>query len=182
MNARRIVFALCMVAALATSLVTPTFAQGGASKRRIEGTWRVTATFVSAEACDASGCAPIDLSGELKVLITFAPGATKNEGTLVDTNEFQLTPNPVCTPDQGTWQRVGNGQYIATHYNFCFDATADYAPAGPTKIRASLNVSADDKLTGSQFIEGFDAENNLVFRARVSLEGERVHAEAPPAE
>jgi hypothetical protein len=104
------------------------------------------------------------------VLITFSPGATKNEGTLIDTNEFQLTPNPVCTPDQGVWQRVG----------FCFDARAEYAPAGPTKILATISVSADDALAGTQFIEGFDPENNLVFRGRVALSGEGVRAEAPP--
>ena len=137
----------------------------------LAGTFLITATFTD----------PAEL-GEVEVLITFAPGRGVNEGTLVDTNALQLTPNPVCSPDQGVWRREGGG-YVATHYNFCFDADAGYAPAGPTKIRDRLFLSdGGETLSGRQYIEGFDTAGNVVFVGKATLHGTRVHAEAPPSE
>jgi hypothetical protein len=137
----------------------------------LAGTFLVTATFTD----------PAEL-GEVEVLITFIPGRGGNEGTLVDTNAFQLTPNPVCSPDQGVWRRDGSS-YVATHYNFCFDANDGYAPAGPTKIRDRLFLSdGGETLTGTQYIEGFDTAGNLVFVGKATLHGTRVRAEAPPSE
>ncbi len=139
-------------------------------RHTLEGAWLVTATFT-----DPVGIPPF------KVLFNFAPGKNDNEGTLIDTNEFQLTPNPVCSPDQGVWERVGNREFIATHYNFCFDALNMYTPAGPTKIRDSIKISKDgESFTMKQYIEGFDTDNNLVFVGKVNATGVRLHAEAPP--
>jgi len=172
MFAKRIYLTL-FITALLTLMVTVAGAQNQASpKGKLEGTWLVTATFT-----DPPGIPPF------KVLFTFMPGRSDNEGTLIDTNEFQLTPNPVCTPDQGVWQRVSGREFIATHYNFCFDALQDYIPAGPTKVRDVLGISdAGDVLTGRQYIEGFDTAGNIVFIGKVSLQGTRVRAEPPPAQ
>ncbi len=156
--------ALALVAAAAPALPPPS------PSAMLEGTWKIVATFVEPPDTPAT-----------EVLMTFMPGRTVDEGTLVDTNSAQLVPNPVCTPDQGVWQRTKRRQFIATHYNFCFDATAQYAPAGPTKIRDLIVLSADgNSLTGKQYIEGFDTTGNLVFVGRANLAGTRVVAEAPP--
>jgi hypothetical protein len=186
---RRINLAL-FVALVLSGIVTTVGAQSKsvnpnatAAKGRLEGTWLVTATFTSAQACDGGKCEPIDVPAPFQVLITFMAGTSEDEGTLVDTNEFQLTPNPVCTPDQGTWQRTGSRTFIATQRNFCFDATAGYLPAGPTKIRATFSVNDPNTiLTGRQYIEGFDTSNHLVFIGQVNLQGPRIKAEAPPAQ
>src|SRR5206468_23458 len=77
-------------------------------KPQLLGTWLVEGSF-------GDGSAPFH------VLITFMPGRSVNEGTLIDTNEFQLTGNPICTPDQGVWKWVSGGKFIATHLTFCFD-------------------------------------------------------------
>jgi hypothetical protein len=161
--------ALAIALASATLLASPLAADEAVPN--LAGTFLVTATFVD----------PPEL-GAVEVLITFTPGRGANEGTLVDTNGFQLTPNPVCSPDQGVWKRRGSS-YVATHYNFCFDATHGYAPAGLTKIRDRLFLSdGGETLTGTQYIEGFDTDGNLVFVGKATLHGTRVHAEAPPAD
>ncbi len=141
---------------------------GGSS---LAGTFLVTATFTD----------PADIPPS-QVLITFMPGRNANEGTLVDTNTFQNTPPIPCSPDQGVWRRKG-GSFIATHYNFCFDADNGNVPAGPTKIRDRLFLgNGGETLTGTQYVEGYDTDGNLVFVGRVTLQGTRVHAEAPPAD
>src|ERR1041384_6396470 len=94
------VFAFVFV--LAMTVPAPAQGSGDSTRRKLEGAWLLTATFV-----DPPGIPPF------KVLLTFASGKTENEGTLMDTNEFQLTPNPVCSPDQGVWARTGNGEYVA---------------------------------------------------------------------
>lgn len=185
---RRIHLALLVAIGL-SAIVTTVGAQSkvigpnaAAAKGRLEGTWLVTATFTSAQVCDGGKCSPIDVPPPFQVLITFMAGTSENDGTLVDTSEFQLTPNPVCTPDQGTWLRTGERTFIATQRNFCFDATIGYLPAGPTKIRANFSVNdLNTVLTGNQYIEGFDTSNHLVFIGKVNLQGPRVKAEAPPA-
>ena len=140
-------------------------------QRNLVGTWLVTATFT-----DPVGVPPF------KVLFSFAPGRNDREGTLIDTNEFQLTPNPVCSPDQGVWERTGSRSFIATHFNFCFDALNMYVPAGPTKIRDTIRVSHNgETLQMRQYIEGFDTDGNLVFVGTVEGTGVRIHAEAPQA-
>jgi hypothetical protein len=170
MFAKRIYLTL-FITAMLTLMVTTAGAQNQAGpKGKLEGTWLVTATFT-----DPAGIPPF------KVLITFMPGRSDNEGTLIDTNEFQLTPNPVCTPDQGVWERTGGRNFIATHLNFCFDAFQGYVPAGPTKVRDVLSLNdLGDTLTGRQYIEGFDTAGNIVFTGKVNLQGTRVRAEAPP--
>jgi len=151
---------------------------------RLEGTFMVTATFTNIEFCEGGKCEPIPV-GELpppfKVLFTFMAGKTANDGTLIDTNEFQMTGNPVCTPDQGIWERKLANQFILTQYNFCFDSMNGYGPAGTSKIRASLQLNnRGDGITGRQYIEGFDAKGMLVFIGEVNLAGPRIIAEEPP--
>ena len=91
MNRRRII-AIATGLLLMATLVAPAGAQNqgkegsDSGKRKLEGTWQVTATFT-----DPDGIPPFKV-------FTFNSGRNENEGTLIDTNEFQLTPNPVCTP------------------------------------------------------------------------------------
>lgn len=144
----------------------------GSDPRRLEGTWLVTGKFVDP---------PSDAT--FKVLFTFMPGSTEDQGTLIDTNEFQFTPNPICTPDQGVWQRTGEGAFIATHYNFCFDQLSDPPgnPAGPTRIRDTITIDPDGrKLEMRQYIQGFDVDGNEVFTGTVLGRGTRIKAQAPP--
>jgi hypothetical protein len=137
---------------------------------RLEGTWVVTATLTN-----PPGIPP------LEVLLTFMPGRTESEGTLVDTNSAQLTPNPVCTPDQGVWKRVKRREFVTTHKNYCFDATSGFAFAGPTLIYDSLTLANDgNSLTGTQHIVGYDAQGNVVFVGDATLAGSRLQAQAPP--
>jgi hypothetical protein len=171
---------LIIALALATAAPAGAQQQAGAKKNRIEGTWQVTSTATSLQVCDANGCTPVDAPPPFKVLISFSAGRSANEGTLVDTSEFELTPNPVCTPDQGTWERQSDGSILATHLNFCFDATNGYAPAGPTKVRDRLTLTDADHFTGRQYVEGFDTNGVRVVILEATLDGTRVHAEAPP--
>jgi hypothetical protein len=134
---------------------------------RLDGTWLATVTFPDGFA--------------LKVLFTFAPGRDATEGTLIDQNEYQLTPNPVCTADQGAWRKTPGGGYIATHLAFCFDATDNYAPAGSVKVRDEIRVSRrGDTFTGRQFIEIYDVDGNQVDQFEAAMEAVRVQPEAPP--
>src|ERR1044072_3116185 len=169
-----------VLAASAQNLKTNDGLPGGQGGR-IEGAWMTTATFTNIEICADGKCEPIP-TGELpppfKVLFTFAAGRTENEGTLIDTNEFQMTGNPVCTPDQGVWERKLANNFVLTQYNFCFDVMNKNAPAGPTKIRASIQLNGRaDQLTGTQYIEGFDTKGVLVFIGEVNLQGTRIVAE-----
>ena len=81
-----------------------------AIKINIEGTWLADVTFTN--------------GFSLKVLFTFIPGKDGEEGTLIDTNEYQFTPNPICGPDQGVWARTSERNFAATHKTFCFDETS----------------------------------------------------------
>ncbi len=149
---------------------------------KLEGTWQVTATFTKSLACEGveTACSPLDVPAPFKVLITFTAGRSVNEGTLFDTNEFQLTPNPVCAPDQGTWARTSYKTFRATHYAFCFDASMDFAPAGYVKVRDAISLDDVDTLSARQRIDGFSPDGTLNFIGEVTLAGTRVRAEAPP--
>ena len=139
----------------------------GAAKGRLEGTWLTTVTFEDGFV--------------LKVLFTFMPGKDETQGTLIDTNEFLLTPDPIGAPDQGVWQRTSGRSFIATHLAFLFNS-ADGSPAGMAKVRDSINLNdSGDQFTGSQFVEGFDPNGALVFSVHATMTGVRVQAQAPPA-
>jgi len=156
-------------------------------KNYILGTWRASLTFQTIQDNGGSkGPHPARTVGGLPpmdVLFSFAPGHTKNDGTVVDSNSFQLTPNPVCTQDQGVWQKVGDHSYIATHYAFCFDAVNDPgAPDGYVKVRDAILLSADgESISINQYVEGFDTQGTPNFTASGSGLGIRLAAEAPPA-
>ncbi len=141
-------------------------------RARLEGTWLITEQFV-----DPPG------SGPFKVLVTFLPGRSDDEGTLVHTNEFELTPNPICTPDQGVWRRTRRREFIATHFNFCFDQTSypPGNPAGPTKVRDAIELSRDgEELDIREHFESFDPHGNPLFAGTAVGHGVRLRAEAPP--
>lgn len=157
-------------------------------KNWIEGTWRGALTFVSLQESRTSRGPHAALTGgappPIEVLFTFTPGHNKTEGAVFDSNSFQLTPNPVCTQDQGVWEKVGERSYIATHYAYCFDETSVPAgdPDGYVKVRDAITLSQDgNSFTINQYVEGFDTEGTQNFSASGSGEATRVVAEAPPA-
>lgn len=142
-------------------------AAAASQKNKLEGTWLATVTFSD--------------GFQLKVLFTFMPGRSDNEGTLIDTNEFELTPNPICTPDQGVWERTGDRDFIATHLTFCFDTTKGSVPAGTAKVRDSIRIgNRPDTFTGTQYVEVFDTAGNLVATFDATMQATRLRAEAPP--
>ena len=136
-------------------------------KGRLEGTWLATVTFTDGFA--------------LKVLFTFMPGRDENEGTLVDSNEFLLTPDPIGAPDQGVWQRTAERNFIATHLAFLFNS-ADGSPAGTAKVRDAITINQlGTQFTGRQFVEIFDADGNFVDSFSATMTAVKLRAEAPPA-
>jgi hypothetical protein len=140
-----------------------------AAKGRLEGTWIATVTFTD--------------GFELKVFFTFMAGKDENEGTLIDTNEFLLTPNPIGAPDQGVWQRTADRSFIATHLAFLFDADAGSEPAGTAKVRDSITINdLGTQFTGRQYVEIFDASGKLVDTFQATMRATRMRAEAPPAQ
>lgn len=136
-------------------------------KGRLEGTWLATVTFTDGFA--------------LKVLFTFMPGKDENEGSLIDTNEFLLTPDPIGAPDQGVWQRTAERNFIATHLAFLFNS-ADGSPAGTAKVRDSISLNQlGDRFTGRQFVEIFDTDGAFVDSFSAIMTAVKIKAEAPPA-
>jgi hypothetical protein len=136
-------------------------------KGRLEGTWVATVTFTDGFA--------------LKVLFTFMPGKDENEGTLIDTNEFLLTPDPIGAPDQGVWQRTADRTFIATHLAFLFNS-ADGSPAGTAKVRDAITLNQlNDRFTGRQFVEIFDTDGTFVVSFSATMTAVKLKAEAPPA-
>lgn len=137
-------------------------------KGRLEGTWLATVSF--------------DDGFVLKVLFTFMPGKDENEGTLIDTNEFLLTPNPIGAPDQGVWKRTAERNFIATHLAFLFDANNDGLPAGTAKVRDTIALNQlGTQFTGRQFVEIFDTEGAFVVSFSATMTAVKLQAEAPPA-
>lgn len=135
------------------------------AKYRLEGTWLATVTFTDGFA--------------LKVLFTFMPGRDENEGTLIDSNEFLLTPDPIGAPDQGVWQRTVDRTFIATHLAFLFNS-ADGSPAGTAKVRDGIMMLDNDRFTGRQFVDIYDTNGALVISLRATMNATRIKAQAPP--
>jgi hypothetical protein len=135
-------------------------------KGRLEGTWLATVTFTDGFA--------------LKVLFTFMPGKDENEGTLIDTSEFLLTPDPIGAPDQGVWQRTAERNFIATHLAFLFNSS-DGSPAGTAKVRDAITLNQlNDRFTGRQFVEIFDTNGAFVVSFSATMTAVKLKAEAPP--
>lgn len=165
-----IVFAAAIVPAGAMAQATARTAPeiGNIANTRLEGTWQTVVTFED--------------DFELKVLFTFMPGRDESEGTLIDQNEFLLTPNPVCTADQGVWKQTSTRAYIATHFAFCFDADKGYEPVGSVKVRDEIELNLKGTaFTGRQYIEILDLEGKVVDVFEADMAGTRVIAQAPPA-
>ena len=136
-------------------------------KGRLEGTWLATVSFTD--------------GFESKVLFTFMPGKDDSEGTLIDTNEFLLTPDPIGAPDQGVWQRTSERDFIATHLAFLF-SSKDGSPAGTAKVRDSISLNQlGNQFTGRQYVEIFDPDGNFVVSFSATMTGVKMQAQAPPA-
>lgn len=180
MNAiRKTVLVFLAVAMITPAMLMPAHAQnrsentapaaefGNLNKSRLEGLWLATVTFED--------------EFSLKVLFNFFPGRDETEGTLIDANEFQLTPNPVCTADQGVWKKTNTNTYIATHFAFCFDANNDFEPDGSVKVRDNIEMNPKGTdFSGTQYIEIFDAKGDLVDVFEAEMTAVRINAEAPP--
>ncbi len=135
----------------------------------LNGTWRALVTF--------------DPTFSLHVLFTFNSSEGDGQGTLIDQNEYQYTPNPICTADQGVWRKTSRRHFIATHFAYCFDATAGYVPAGSVKVRDNITTSqSGTSFTGTQYIEIFDVDGNLIDTVQATMTGTKLNAEAPPPE
>ena len=134
-------------------------------KGRLEGTWLATVTFTD--------------GFTLNVLFTFMAGKDENEGTLIDTSEFLLTPDPIGAPDQGVWQRTADRSFIATHLAFLFNS-ADGSPAGTAKVRDGITMMGNDAFTGRQFVDIYDTNGALVVSFRATINAARIKAQAPP--
>ncbi|GEM_PF-2241199 len=138
-----------------------------AAKGRLEGTWLATVTFPD--------------GFEIQVLFTFMAGKDENEGTLIDTNNFLLTPNPIGAPDQGVWQRTAQRSFIATHLAFLFDTENGGEPAGTAKVRDTIVINdLGTQFTGRQYIEIFDPNGQLVDTFQATMRATRIVAQAPP--
>lgn len=136
-------------------------------KGKLEGTWVTTVSF--------------DDGFVLKVLFTFMPGKDDTEGTLIDTNEFLLTPDPIGAPDQGVWQRTAERSFIATHLAFLFNSK-DGSPAGTAKVRDAITINQlGNQFTGRQYVEIFDTDGNFVVSFSAAMTAVKMQAEAPPA-
>jgi hypothetical protein len=136
-------------------------------KGKLDGTWLATVSFNDGFA--------------LKVLFTFMPGRDDTEGTLIDTSEFLLTPDPIGAPDQGVWQRTAERDFIATHLAFLFNST-DGSPAGTAKVRDAISINQlGNQFTGRQYVEIFDTDGNFVVSFSATMTAVRMQAQAPPA-
>ena len=136
-------------------------------KGRLEGTWLATVSF--------------DDGFALKVLFTFMPGKDDTEGTLIDTNEFLLTPDPIGAPDQGVWQRTSERDFIATHLAFLFNST-DGSPAGTAKVRDAISINQlNTQFRGRQYVEIYDTDGNFVVSFNATMTAVKMQAQAPPA-
>lgn len=131
--------------------------------RKITGTWNVHITTNS--------------GFELNERLTFIPGGTDDEGSLISTNEVD---NFVCSNSQGVWARTGERTFATTHLFFCFDSTAgpNGAPAGTEKIREVVTLSENgEELTGVLKFEAFDTNGTLVGGDDGTIKGTRMHVE-----
>jgi hypothetical protein len=136
-------------------------------KGRLEGTWVTNVSF--------------DDGFVLKVLFTFMAGKDDTEGTLIDTNEFLLTPDPIGAPDQGVWQRTSEREFIATHLAFLFNSK-DGSPAGTARVRDYFNINQlNTEFRGRQFVEIYDTDGNFVISFSATMTGVKMQAQAPPA-
>ncbi len=149
--------------------VTPSSAQtrDNFDSSTLNGTWLAVVTF--------------DPNFQLHVLFTFNSSGDDGQGTLIDQNEYQYTPNPVCTADQGVWRKTSRRHFIATHFAYCFDATAGYIPDGSVKVRDNITTSQNgSSFTGTQYIEIFDVDGNLIDTVQATMTGTKLNAAPPP--
>jgi hypothetical protein len=145
-------------------------ADGGHGKKKdtLEGTWRTTEVVPELGLFDLPG------------LITFSAGATRDNGTVAaHTDPGFVTPDAICLPLQGVWQKTGKRQFIGTDENFC-DGTNGFAGIR-TKYSITLDRSGNE-FHAEYFIEFIDADGNNAFGGFVALgtlDGVRMQAEAP---
>ncbi len=132
-------------------------------KGKVEGTWLFTGTL-----SDGPPGFPF------KSLITFAPGRSDTEGSLIRTNNVDLIAPLSGTTAQGAWQKTGPRNFAATAQAFLFDATSGFLPAGMITIKDTLTLLNDDLLTLASHIEVFDFDGNLLFAFDATAQGTRL--------
>lgn len=169
MNSKRVFLTLAVVLMIAMQAALAGAQNGkgdgpSGHKLNLEGTWLADVTFTD--------------GFTLKVLFTFIPNKYGEEGTLIDTNEYQFTPNPICTPDQGVWVRTGDRDFAATHKTFCFDQNEGGNPAGTAKIRDTIRLSrSGNEFTGRQRVDVYDTGGNLVDTFDATMQAVRMRVE-----
>lgn len=133
------------------------------SRPRLEGGWLTTIV-------DPEG-------GELRTRFTFAPGSTAREGTLIFTTEQDAGPVFFCATDTGVWKKTGNREFTTSHEAFCQEEGTPVILK--SRDRITLNP-AGDAFTGTQLVQGFDADGNLLFEVEVMLHGARLSVDESP--
>ena len=133
------------------------------SSKKLEGTWNVTETTGD--------------GFQFQWHYTFGPGRTANDGTLIATSNLDLTPDPIIVPSQGVWIKTGARTFATTRETFSFDS-ATGAPVGPAKWRSAITLDATgNAFTGTEHLDVFDLDGNLVFSADDTVEGIRMEVE-----
>jgi hypothetical protein len=156
---KRTLATLVAAAALAGS------AHAAAPKPRIEGSWAVV----------------VDTGDDFtyQARMTFAPGRSSTEGSVITTSEIDFTPPYPCVATQGAWVQTGPRTFATTQHSYCFlGAPGD--PAATLKLRDVITISADGNgFTGSEEVDfvTFDGSNEEI-HATAPITGTRLVVEA----
>ena len=134
-------------------------------KNALEGSWRGTETFGP---------------DSFRLLYTFGAGRDANNGIVVHSDELFFTAAPSCLTAHGVWKKTGERKFIATDEGFCFDTFNGFAPAGKVKFKIGITLNNQGtEFNGTEHVEGYDVDGNLVFTNDGILHGVRMRAEAP---
>ena len=135
------------------------------TKSSLIGTWDLVITF-----SDGS---------QVKSVLSVLPGRNGREGSVIHAAEASLLlPNPT-TAEQGTWEQVRRGKYIATYYGFAVDSTFS-APAGRIGFKHRIEIAPDgESFTGIATFEVLDSSGAVVFADAVTTSGKRQHPVTP---
>jgi hypothetical protein len=148
---------------LAAALVSADALAQNNAKAKLEGGWLTTVV-------DPEG-------GEIKTRFTFAPASTTREGSLIFTTEQDAGPVFFCAPDTGVWKKTGNREFTTSHEAFCQEEGTPLILK--SRDRITLNP-AGDAFTGTQLVQGFDTDGNLLFEVEVMLHGTRMNVNESP--
>jgi hypothetical protein len=130
------------------------------------GTWEVTATFPD--------------GFKTKGLITFAPGADSNTGSVLSTADIDFTFPVPCANQQGVWARPGGGTHVdLTYKGFCYNSS--FEPFGTLKIQQSITLGTrGNGFTGRAHVELKRFDGSTEFTADATLRAVRMAVEPLP--